>query len=112
MGRLDDILSTAGLAAGAATDTAGQVLDSAGQHDFDSLCAAFAMCRPHLEISVDLLALGNLQVVSFLHGNQSVFARTSDDNADVFVGSATKNPDATAQKLLAFNRSPGSPRPR
>jgi hypothetical protein len=62
------------------------------------------MCRPHLEIAVDLLALGNLQVVSFLHGNQSAFARLGDDSTDVFVGSATKNPDATAQKLLAAKR--------
>ena len=102
MTRLDDFLrATPGLHAGAASDASGQVLATAGESDFETLCATVALCRPLLQSAADMLALGALQVATFQHGDETVLARVDDDGADVFLGGAARNPDTMAQKLTA-----------
>jgi hypothetical protein len=93
------IAAIAGLRAGASSDAVGQVIATCGECDFETLCATIALCRPQLESAADMLALGTLQVASFVHGEQSVFARLGDDGADVFLGGPARSPDATAQRL-------------
>jgi hypothetical protein len=93
------IAAIAGLRAGASSDAAGQVLATSGESDFETLCATIALCRPQLEGAADMLALGTIQVASFVNADQSVFARLGDDGADVFLGGPTRSPDATAQRL-------------
>ncbi|MEZ4367854.1 MAG: hypothetical protein R2939_16480 [Kofleriaceae bacterium] len=105
MGRIDDIIQgTSGLRVGASADAAGAVLETSGDHDFETLCATLAMARPQLEAAADMLGLGNLQVVSFLHGEQTTYARFDDGRVDAFVGAATKSPDTVAQKLTSAPR--------
>lgn len=108
MSRLDDVIAAApGLRAGALSDPAGQVIAAVGDHDFETLCATIALCRPQLESAVDMLALGGVQVATLQHGEHSVFARLGDDGAAVYVGGPARSPDAIAQKLAAAPATTG-----
>jgi hypothetical protein len=96
---LESVLSVApGLLGAARADTSGNVLETAGQLDGESLCAVAAMCKVPLERASELLGLGGLRDWSFAYAQGALFVHHDEGLVAVNSG-PTKNPETVMKKI-------------
>ena len=97
---LESVLSVApGLTGAARADASGNVLDTAGQLDGESLCAVAAMCKIPLERASEFLGLGGLRDWSFAYAQGALYVHHDDEGLVAVNGSATKNPETVMKKI-------------
>jgi len=77
----------------------GEVIDSAGYFDPDTLCAVAAVSAAPLNEVGDLLAAGKLERWYFSTDNSSYYGSEGNRERLVAVGPAVKNPEATSKAL-------------
>jgi hypothetical protein len=99
MKTIESILTVApGLTGAARSDASGNVVETAGQLDAESLCAVSAMCKVPLEAAADALGLGGLRDFSFSYA-QGAFYVHHEDGFVCVVGGPSKSPETVMKKI-------------
>jgi predicted regulator of Ras-like GTPase activity (Roadblock/LC7/MglB family) len=97
----DALVGVTGLRTAARADRTGNVEDSAGPDDAETLCAVAAMCNAQVEAIGDLLGAGAMLSWSILTDRSSLYLQTIPGGFVTAIGEPAKAPEAV---LRAFSR--------